>query len=197
MVNAIFTPGHNATSPVPGAKPSGATRFWSKPGAQFHPTAGVQLLNANLDYYEPFFVSKAFRVTDLAIEVTTAGAGLARIGIYAADQDWQPTTRVMDAGTVDISTTGVKTITGLTVDLPTGAYLAVVNSNVDAQTRAYRGAGVGLLSTLGTNAIVYQIYAARTHAAFPATPVQWNQSSGAGVGFNHTILLRGAPFTVA
>lgn len=52
-------------------------------------------------------------ITDVAVEVTVAGSAGAviRIGVYADDGNNGPSTLLVDAGTVDATTTGVKTLT--------------------------------------------------------------------------------------
>ena len=50
-------------------------------------------------------------------------SALVRLGIYDCDDDLQPTSLVLDAGTVDFSTTGFKSITGLSQTLDRGVYL--------------------------------------------------------------------------
>ncbi len=83
----------------------------------------------------PFIVSKTTTVDQMAINVTTAGAGgttAARVGIYADNGNNYPGVLVVDAGAITTTgTTGVKTFTtGLPVTLQPGIYwLAYVHDN--------------------------------------------------------------------
>lgn len=58
-------------------------------------------------------VQSTVTINSIACEVTTIGSAGAviRLGIYRVGTDGFPTTLVIDAGTVDAATTGVKTIT--------------------------------------------------------------------------------------
>jgi len=75
----------------------------------------TRTLVANRLYAVPFFTPIARTVTRIAIHVTTAVAGNARLGIYQDNGSIYPGSLVIDAGTVDTSTTGLKAITGLSV----------------------------------------------------------------------------------
>lgn len=71
-----------------------------------------------------FAVSKATTFDQIAIEVTTAAASaVVRLGIYSAlEGNWPGPTVVLDAGTVDASGTGVKTIS-ISTTLQPGMYI--------------------------------------------------------------------------
>jgi hypothetical protein len=62
----------------------------------------------------PFFVPKTISFDRIAIRVTTAGTGTtprARIGVYADNGNIYPGQLVLDAGEVDVSSTGLKELT--------------------------------------------------------------------------------------
>lgn len=62
----------------------------------------------------PFFVPKTERFDRISINVATAGTGTTprvRLGIYADDGSVYPGALVLDAGEIDVSTTGVKELT--------------------------------------------------------------------------------------
>lgn len=86
------------------------------------------VLTANRLYYEPFSVRVTTVVDKLAVGVKVAGAGGThiRLGIYNADTDWQPTTLVIDAGTVTADSVAVPKEIDLApnITLVPGLYLA-------------------------------------------------------------------------
>jgi hypothetical protein len=68
-------------------------------------------------------------ITDAAVRITAGNAASAviRVGIYASDDDGgKPTDLVHEFATFDISTTGLKSQTGLSVALPAGSYVVSV-----------------------------------------------------------------------
>jgi hypothetical protein len=79
----------------------------------------------------PFYAIEGETFDRIGINVTTLQAsGLARLGIYESAADGTPGALVLDAGTVDCSTTGAKEITisqALTAD--TWYWLAIVLNN--------------------------------------------------------------------
>ncbi len=75
----------------------------------------------------PFWVPEAFLADRIACEVTTAAASsTVRLGIYNTSMLDQPNILVVDAGTVDSSTTGVKELTISQVLRPGLYWLAAV-----------------------------------------------------------------------
>jgi hypothetical protein len=80
-------------------------------------TNTTHTLTANQLCAVPFFTPVARTVTRLAIHVTTAFAGNARLGVYQDNGSIYPGALVLDAGTVDTGTTGLKEITGLNISL--------------------------------------------------------------------------------
>ncbi len=70
----------------------------------------VKLQLANKLIAMPIVVPVNITLDNIAIKVTTLAAGNARLGIYNDDGNMYPNALVLDAGTVDTSTTGVKTI---------------------------------------------------------------------------------------
>ena len=63
-------------------------------------------------YLHPLFIQESIIIDRVGVEVTAATSSTTwRIGIYNADSNGVPTTVVLDAGTVDTSSTGLKVIT--------------------------------------------------------------------------------------
>jgi hypothetical protein len=115
--------------PIPKA---GATSYWGIPGVWSGAAYTTKTLAANILYYQPFIVSgtSAITVSAVGLNVSTLVASTSiRIGIYAADNNLQPTTLMVDAGTVSSATTGWKTITGLSTSLTPGSYVFAYVSN--------------------------------------------------------------------
>ncbi len=91
-----------------------------KPGRYFGPflTGGTittqSVASANSLRAFPFFVPKATSFDRIAIRVTTAGTGTtprARIGVYTDNGNIYPGQLILDAGEVDVSSTGLKELT--------------------------------------------------------------------------------------
>ena len=75
-------------------------------------TITTATFSQNRVYCYPLFIQESITIDRLGVECTTASASTTwRIGIYNSDSNGLPTTVVLDAGTVDTSTTGLKTIT--------------------------------------------------------------------------------------
>ena len=108
----------------------------------------------------------------IAVNVTTGVAGAMRLGLYLAssESNLYPGALVLDAGTVDVTATGVKTITISHALIGGATYWAVLVSNVAPTIRGLAIAGcsgaLGISSALGT-APNTGMYAAFTYAALP------------------------------
>jgi hypothetical protein len=85
---------------------------------------------ANTLDYEPFLLEAPIVLNGLAVDVTTLAAGTTRLGIARLDNNYDAIDLVVDAGTVDVSTTGWKALTGLSVPLAPGLYAKLRISNV-------------------------------------------------------------------
>lgn len=67
---------------------------------------------ANTQYYSPWWCPMSVTLDRIAVQVTTLQASAnARIGIYSSGTDGGPGSLLVDAGEIDCSTTGVKTLT--------------------------------------------------------------------------------------
>ena len=95
-------------------------------------------------YLYPLFIQESITIDRLGVECTVANASTTwRVGIYNADSNGVPTTVLLDAGTVDTSTTGLKTIT-VSQTLNTGLYyIAGVwqGGSTSPQMRSYVNSG--------------------------------------------------------
>lgn len=71
----------------------------------------------------PLWVPHAITIDRLACEVTVLAAGsTVRLGLYGSTVADTPGTLILDAGTVDSATTGIKEILALSTRIPAGLY---------------------------------------------------------------------------
>lgn len=90
-------------------------------------------------YVAPFFLSEDATADELSLNVRVGGGGgtHARLGIYETDNHRRPTDLVLDGGEIDISSTGVKTLT-ISQALPRGWYgLALIHNGLGFQVDAF------------------------------------------------------------
>jgi len=79
---------------------------------------GTFAWTADLIKCAPFLCPRRLTLSGIAIRVTTIGtATLARLGIYKDNGNFQPGALLADFGTVDVTTTGLKEISGLSQQL--------------------------------------------------------------------------------
>jgi hypothetical protein len=170
---------------------AGGTTHFSLPGVEMT-NVGTAVISAGVVRYAPILVETAITIDQLAIEVTAAGAAntTARLGIYRAGLDWQPTDLVVDAGTVAVDSTGVKTAAVDTTLLP-GRYLLAVNSDGTPTLRTARGGSryTGAIATLGASLVLGALTASQSYAAFPSSGTAYGVA-GATLGAIHYIWLR-------
>lgn len=153
------------------------------------------VLTADVTYYGPFILQTQVTADRIAAEVTSAGAAgkVIRMGIYNADFDWQPTTLVVDGGTIAADSATVQTVTISQVLVP-GRYLLALNSNGTPTVRSIQGGNLmGLQSTL--SAFPFFSRAARAleaiaATAFPNPGNAWSNYTGSAVGFDYYNFIR-------
>ena len=163
---------------IPGIEPSGSS---------------TSALAANRIYYEPILVVTAITLDQIVIEVGPAGAAstTARLGIYNANADWQPTTLVLDAGTVAVDSVGIKTIT-INQALPAGRYLLAVWSNGAPSLRFARGGNryAGYNNALGSNAFIIAMYKDSTYGTYPDPGTAWDTVAVLSAPLQHFVFVR-------
>jgi hypothetical protein len=139
-----------------------------------------QICSPSTIYYSPFTVSSSITLSAVRALVQTAGTtgGKCRLAIYNADINWQPTSLVSDLGEIAMDTTGAKSITGLSVALPAGNYVARIHGDASATggtftcLRGTPSAGIGLGSAY--TQLAYILYkSAVTYAAAETPGTQW------------------------
>ncbi|MBT9169471.1 MAG: hypothetical protein DDT19_02831 [Syntrophomonadaceae bacterium] len=137
---------------------------------------GAGAPTANVLRAIPFIVSKTTTIDQMAISVTTAVAGLARIGIYADNGNNYPGALVVEATSVtqiDTGIAGVRIATGgLPVVLQPGLYWLAIVGNAAPTIRTFTVASMlpvlGYASTLPTAASLGW-FVTFTYAALPST----------------------------
>lgn len=166
--------------------------YHTVPGVNFTGAQGAGTQTANRVVYEPFLARTAITVDQVAILVSTAQAtGKARVAIYNADVNWQPTTLVVEAAELDVSTTGAKTAT-LNQALPAGRYVIAFNVNVASLVFTTLN---GTSEFAGVRASDFQQaqfwYGTQIYGAMPGTGTAWTAiASGNTSGQVRTVLLR-------
>lgn len=132
MTSGVYRVGH--TPIVPWASGNYYDALVSYPAGNW----GAGAITSLRLYACPVFVPNTVTISEFGINVTTlAASGLARIGVYAMGTDGKPGAIVWQgATTLDTSTTGEKTFTGLTQELTGGTYywFALVFDNGTNQT---------------------------------------------------------------
>lgn len=128
---------------------------------------------ANYLYYVPFFLKRTCTITDMEVTCSTAVAlAKARLGIYSDSGVLVPNALLLDAGEVDVSTTGSKPISSLSTVLQAGHYwLALLNKAASVDyVGCYTISNLGIGVTGAANGIVTRFTEARTYSSgFPAT----------------------------
>jgi hypothetical protein len=111
------------------------------------PPANANFTNQLAIRYVPFYLDADITISRIGINVVTIApaSSTCRVGIYNNDASTcQPSTRIVDAGTMALDSTGAKSITGLSVALTKGLYwLAYVGS-----------ANSGTITGIGTSAVL-------------------------------------------
>lgn len=132
--------------------------------------SSTDTIGANLLVAVPYPIVRPMTADRIAVEVSTGGAAgaLLRLGIYNDNGAGLPGTLKLDAGTVDSTTTGLKTIT-ISHALARGLYWLAVIGNT-AGVAVYRS-GVTFLQLVGRSANLQNIdggvYKTQTYGALP------------------------------
>lgn len=162
----------------------GATQY----GIPFtYPTSiSTSGLSANVIRYVPLIVLSAVRLSQVAFEVTIGPLSDAnvRIGIYAADSDYQPAGSCLsDSSDIAVATafTGVKTA-AVSVNLPAGIYLIAINTSVAMTIRTYVSGTTSFIAALGASSGIQRFEKSSAYAAFASPGVAWDTVNAANAG---------------
>lgn len=131
----------NGTQETKLASHGGAvTTPWGVPGVS-PITSGTQALASGEVHYFPIAPTTDIVLSDVALEVTTAGGGSAavKVAIFATDDTWTPTDLIASLGSVAAASTGKKEINSLEVELLAATYLVAVRANEAVTLRTYMG----------------------------------------------------------
>ena len=170
------------------AKASGGTVYVGVPGGTYSGTSASVALATDTVYYSPIFVQRAITIDAVFSYCNGAGvASAARLGIYNADTDLQPTSLVSDFGTYDLSTTGQKSITSLSVTLSPGRYLScLLSNNALASLYAFNVVlpGMTFANPADVSQTILRLSGSLSYAALPSTGQTWATAT-AGNAFPH------------
>lgn len=169
----------------------GGTVHGLVPGAAFIGTAGTRTLTANRAYYEQWIVETETTIDQVYIEVTTLiNPSSIGIAIYNATSDGQPSSLVLDCGTVDSSSTGVKSITlGSPLVLPIGRYMVAFGSAAAPAVRVYRAAQPHLQLAMGATPVIQQLFVAGGYSGSWTNPgTAWTSIIGGSP--EHAVIAR-------
>lgn len=166
------------------------------PGTEIQANS-TQAVVANQVRYNGFIVDTPITLDRLVCEISATGtATLLRMGIYAADTDWQPTgAPILDAGTVSAASAVALSIT-IDLTLQPGRYLTAINADGTATLRSWRGDGTrggwGIAPALGAGSQNTIVTATQAFGAFP-TPGTAFVTAGVVAGNTaptHVVLVR-------
>jgi hypothetical protein len=125
-------------------------------------------LTANVLYVVPFPLTRVVTWTKIGCHVSVLGAGNARLGIYAF-QAGVPASLILDAGTIDVSTTGDKEVSISIAPAAQPVALVIVSSvNITVYGKSLNA----IQTATGTGAIGaadYQMYRSFTYGALPGS----------------------------
>lgn len=140
------------------------------------PTLNVSTLalTANFLYKVPIFINTETTITEIAISVSTAAASShIRLGLRRfVPSTGEFTTLVSDCGVIDSSTTGLKSITGLSLTLSPGLYFAECVSEGSPTVAASSTAGnvMSFGANYTSNSTAYPIGHVKRSFTYAALP---------------------------
>lgn len=155
------------------------------PGGDLNAVTTTTLLADRVNY-EPWFITEPITISTLAIAVTTfAASSVTRLAIYKADYKYQPTTLVVDAGTVSTGSNGEKTASITSRTLPPGRYVGALCSDGAPVLRAMRNGGIPCIyNTLGASPFSALMQESTTSGipagGFASTGVKWDEINSSG-----------------
>ena len=147
------------------------------------------------DRYQRFVVTRPIVVDMALIEVTAGPASAATVyfGLYAANDNWQPTGNVLLATDLAVGTsaTGVFTKQVTPVTLEAGTYLFATNSSVTMTVRTLVNGDAAIGPSYGSSGALLVFSRGRTAGTFGNNPNEWNTTaSGSTAGQINYALLR-------
>jgi len=117
----------------------------------------ILTLTSGRTYWIPLMVNKKVQLTEIAINVTTASAGTHYVGIYASNDNLEPTGSVLVSASFDTGSTGVKT-SATNYTLQKGIYWIAWVAGSGATVRAVATGGAYPLSVANLGTVVTTSY---------------------------------------
>jgi hypothetical protein len=145
-------------------------------------SVGTLAAGTNVIFYERMIIEAACVLDELWLEVTAAAGagGVARMAVYRANENWQPTSLVVGPNTeLDTTSVGIKKLTGLATSLSPGLYLRASQFGVSSPTvRQFRGSmkSAPLSPSLGASPFVVMMRTITAYAPWSATPAEWTDT---------------------
>lgn len=192
----FLAPERDGPTKIGRPKIAGGAEQYTVPGVVLTAASTTGILTPGVDAYAPFWVGTPIVVDQLAFEVgTAASAGVtSRVGIYAADADWQPIGGPLaDSGAIAVDSTGVKTYTPSSpIYLQRGRYVEVGNTSATTgpSVRLYAGSLITGIPTAMGNLFVNKLSVARAYAAFPTPGTAWNTVGTAATPTMYFVVFR-------
>lgn len=150
---------------------SGINQYYTSP--MTGTALGTAALTVNVLRALPFIAPKNITIDTFAVNVTTASSGAVRLGIYNDDGNLYPSSLVVDAGTINSGSTGVKTISNTQSLVGGKLYWLVTVTNTTPTLRGFAVGSLvpilGCVSTLGTAAASFGWSVAFTYNSLPAS----------------------------
>jgi len=154
-------------------------------------TVSTAVMVANRLYYEPVYVATTITLDRLICEITAGVAGNARMGIYNADRDWQPTSLVVDGGQF---ATGVAAVINLAINvtLQPNRYLFAIHADAGPTVRFTRGGAryPGYGSSLGATPFTTQLFIALAYGPLADPGIPWNTVTSTTTATVHQVFCR-------
>jgi hypothetical protein len=120
---------------------------------------GTTALAGGYLWLSPFFVGETTTFNQQFVEITAAGAGLCRLGLYRDNASGYPGALFAEAGAVDVGTTGTKVITVNLVLEPGQYWLATLTeTTTNASGRTTTGAATGMPTDKTTSGLCGYIH---------------------------------------
>jgi len=166
--------------PAFGAPKTGSNAYLSMPGFMAS-SLGTLALSANVRYFFKLYETQTVAIDQLAIEITTGGAGNIRFGLIGANEFWQPTGAALaDSGSVSAATATVLTHTPAASFEGPGRMLAIVHTNVACTIRVAVGSSLvpTFAASLGSACLHQYFSKSMAFGAIDATA--WDTATAAG-----------------
>jgi len=142
--------------------------------------------SANVAVYTPHLHKCGSPIASLAVNVVTAVAGIAQIGLYACNENGLPGAALFKSGDIDVSTTGLKVVTlPAPMALPSGWYFtAFVGASGTLRVTGYTS-NVSVVmggSPCGLSAGLAQIECRTENTPGSQLPLSANPASSVNMG---------------